>query len=129
MTRFFIVTAKKYHIADILGVTTGVFLHEGHFSVLRDLDEDVGKAELYRQMPWLKNIHFPSDALQDKSREEKRASIDSWLQAVIDKYGETHMVYPRGQAPAQPTMPNPSKATANPQKTLRDFVRRRKNSP
>ena len=121
-------TAKKYHIADILGVTTGVFLHEGHFSVLRDLDEDVGKAELYRQMPWLKEINFPSDALQDKSREEKNAFIDCWLEAVIDKYGETHMVYPRGQAPAQPTKPSP-KNTVNPQQALRSFIRRRKNSP
>ncbi|TNE27336.1 MAG: hypothetical protein EP349_09275 [Alphaproteobacteria bacterium] len=121
--------AKQYHIGDILGVTTGVFLREGHFVELRDLDESVGKSELYNQMPWLKKIQFPSDALEDKSREEKSAFIDSWLEAVADKYGETHMVYPRGQAPVQPTMPRPSKAAANPQKTLRDFVRRRKNSP
>lgn len=121
--------AKQYHIGDILGVTTGILLRDGHFGAIRELDEDVGKSELYRQMPWLKNIRFPHEALQDKSREEKTALIDSFLEAVAKKYGETHMVYPRGQAPAQPMLPSPQKEIANPQKTLRDFIRRRKNSP
>lgn len=121
--------AKQYHIGDILGVTTGIYMREGHFVELRDLDESVGKAELYNQMPWLREIRFPREALENKSGDEKSAFVDRWLEAIADKYGETHMVYPRGQAPAQPTMPRPGKAAANPQKTLRDFVRRRKNSP
>ena len=118
--------AREYNIRDILGVTTGVFLG-GDFLEARFLVEDVGRAELCRQMPWLEEISFPREEMQDKSREEKSAFIKNWLEVVANQYGENHMVYPPGQAPAQPTPPKQD--VVNPQKALRSFIRRRKNSP
>lgn len=117
---------KKYHIGDLLGVTTGILLRDGHFGEVRDLDETYGKTELYQQMPWLKQIKFPDqafDALKDQTREQKLEFLDNWLKQVVAKYGEYHDVYPRGQAPEIKT--SDISRPVNPQRSLRNFVRKR----
>ncbi|HKM19995.1 MAG TPA: hypothetical protein VJY47_02105 [Candidatus Dojkabacteria bacterium] len=93
--------SKAFHIGDILSVTTGYLLApshmEGVYAILNFMTNDnlfthqLPRASkecqpfLLEQMPWLADI---------SAEGVTKENFETWLNAIVQKYGETHEVKP-----------------------------------
>lgn len=108
---------KKFHISDILSVTTGATLSNRHMGGIYDImghlvnDKEITtgglaamrpKAQEFLEaaMPWVKEVEFPSLS-DDASLEERVRLVNEFLNVAAKKYGEFHEVPQMEDAPKQ----------------------------
>lgn len=101
-------TKKRFHISDILSISTGAALSTRHMEGISDImshivsSDDIGtiglaahakaaRSFLKQEMPWVKDVDFPKMD-ENLSHQERLDFIDRFLKDTIDKYGEYHDV-------------------------------------
>lgn len=113
--------SQKFHIADILSVTTGVLLClpefvegrkypvDGLYDILNYMSgeslqtvalgrtSDEAKPYLERQFPWTKDIRIPDFTKGTNGQAAITAAVRTFVQAMAAKYGEWHNVIPMNE--------------------------------
>lgn len=103
--------AKKFHLGDLLSITTHALVSPRHMAGVYDICDFVtGEAHMTHQLiraagvvgpwlieqhPWLKDIEAPAFGIPaGASSEEAGAVVAEWVAAVAAEHGEWHDVAP-----------------------------------